>query len=149
MWVELPNGKEKSKVLLRDVLYVPTMGVTLISISRIVASGSAVFFVGTSCKIYNRNKVNIGKIEVENGLYQVYVAHPETAGYSSRVKELLTIDELHCRLGHVAHDAARKLVEKGLITGVELDEASMPSFCESCKWGKGHRKPIVRERGGG
>ena len=69
MWVELPNGKEKSKVLLRDVLYAPTMGVTLISISRIVASGSAVFFVGTSCKIYNRNKVNIGKIEVENGLY--------------------------------------------------------------------------------
>ncbi|KAF9556271.1 hypothetical protein CPC08DRAFT_603545, partial [Agrocybe pediades] len=83
-----------------------------------------------------------------NGLYRVYTARPETAGYSSRVKEFLTIDELHRRLGHVAHDTARKLVEKGLITGVELDEASVPSFCESCEWGKGHRKPIARERAG-
>ena len=33
-----------------------------------------------------------------------------------------------------------------MVTGVELDEDSKPSFCESCKWGKKHRKPIQRVR---
>ncbi len=33
-----------------------------------------------------------------------------------------------------------------MVTGVELDEDSKPSFCESCEWGKKHRKPIQRVR---
>jgi hypothetical protein len=36
------------------------------------------------------------------------------------------------------------LVAKGLVEGVELDLASKPSVCESCKWVKGERKPITR-----
>ncbi|KJA26564.1 hypothetical protein HYPSUDRAFT_116472, partial [Hypholoma sublateritium FD-334 SS-4] len=51
-------------------------------------------------------------------------------------------------LGHVGHEAARRLVEKGLVTGVELDESSKPTFCASCDWGKGHRKAIQRVREG-
>ena len=62
------------------------------------------------------------------------------------MKELLTIDELHRRLGHASHDYIRELLKRGLVTGVELDEDSKPTFCESCEWGKKHRKPIQRER---
>jgi transposase InsO family protein len=37
-------------------------------------------------------------------------------------------------------------LQKGLVTGIELDEESKPTFCESCKWGKKHRKPIQKVR---
>ena len=58
----------------------------------------------------------------------------------------MSIDELHRRLGHVGHEAARQLIKKGLVRGIELDENSEPSFCHSCEWGKGHRKAIQKER---
>ncbi|CDO78280.1 hypothetical protein BN946_scf184674.g2 [Trametes cinnabarina] len=41
MYVDLPNGTGSTRVLLRDVLYAPTMGVTLVSISRITAAVQA------------------------------------------------------------------------------------------------------------
>jgi hypothetical protein len=62
------------------------------------------------------------------------------------VAEVLTVDELHRRLGHVGHDAARLLVEKGLVRGVDLDLESKPTVCASCEWGKGHRKAVQRVR---
>ena len=37
-------------------------------------------------------------------------------------------------------------MEKGLVKGVELDLDSKPTFCESCEWGKGHRKAVQRVR---
>jgi hypothetical protein len=39
MHIELPNGKSMSRILLKDVLYAPTMGVTLVSISKIAKAG--------------------------------------------------------------------------------------------------------------
>ena len=146
MYVNVPNGDSESHVLLKDVLYAPSMGVTLVSISCIAAAGSTVIFSGGSCRIFNDSKRVLGRIEANQGLYRVYTARAETAGYAGRVKELLTIDELHRRLGHVAHYAARMLVEKGLITGVELEPNSMASSCKSCEWGKGQRKPIQKVR---
>jgi len=144
MYVNVPNGDSKSRVLLKDVLYAPSMGVTLVSISCIAAAGSTVIFSGGSCHIFHDSKRVLGRIEANQGLYRMYTARAETAGYAGRVKELLTIDELHRCLGHVAHYVAQMLVKKGLITGVELEPNSMASSCKSCEWGKGQRKPIQK-----
>jgi len=149
MYVDIPDGESTTKQLLRDVLYAPSMNVTLVSISRIAQAGSTVIFSGTTCRIYNEKRQQLGKVEVQNGLYRVFTARPDVAGYAGRVTEVLTIDDLHRRLGHVSHQAARRMVEKGIVKGVELDEGSQPSFCESCQWGKGHRKAIRKEREGG
>jgi hypothetical protein len=51
MYLEVPNGTGHSRVLLRDVLYSPTMGITLVSISRITSAGSSVLFYGNTCQI--------------------------------------------------------------------------------------------------
>ncbi|KAF8160501.1 hypothetical protein BJ912DRAFT_865659, partial [Pholiota molesta] len=90
----------------------------------------------------------VGRVEVNHGLYRVYTARAEAEGYAGRVKELLTIDELHRRLGHVSHEMVRHLIREGMITGVELDESSKPTFCTSCEWGKGHRRAIQKIREG-
>lgn len=146
MLIDIPNGDTTSNILLKDVLYAPSMGVTLVSISRIAATGSTVVFSGDNCRIFNNSKMLLRKIEMSQGLYRVYSAREESAGYAGRVKELLTIDELHRRLGHVMHEAAKKLVDDGLIKGVELDEESKPTVCVSCEWGKGHQKAIRKVR---
>ena len=142
MLIDIPNGDTTSNILLKDVLYAPSMGVTLVSISHIAAAGSTVVFSGDNCRIFNNSKMLLRKIEMSQGLYHVYSTREESAGYAGRVKELLMIDELHRHLRHVTHEAAKKLVDDGLIKGVELDEESKPTVCVSCEWEKGHRKAI-------
>jgi len=146
MYLEVPNGETSSKILLRDVLYSPTMGVTLVSIGRITSAGSSVLFHGDTCRIYDPSKILLAQIPKRGNLYRNYTPRPEYAGFAKRKKETLTIDELHRRLGHVGHEYIRQMLRKGLVTGVELDENSKPTFCESCEWGKKHRKPIQKER---
>ena len=44
MHIELPNGKSMSQILLKDVLYAPNMGATLISINKITGVGFKTVF---------------------------------------------------------------------------------------------------------
>src|ERR1700678_1634194 len=60
---------------------------------------------------------------------------------------MITIERLHQLMGHIAPEAARALVKKGLVVGFKLDESSqMPKLCNACEYGKAHRKPIKKER---
>ena len=52
MHIELPNGKLMSQILLKDVLYMPNMGVTLISISKIASVGFKTVFHKDLLKIF-------------------------------------------------------------------------------------------------
>lgn len=52
-------------------------------------------------------------------------------------------------MGHISPEVARRLVEKGFVTGVKLDKSSgEPRFCESCVYAKATRKPVSKARGG-
>jgi transposase InsO family protein len=144
MYLEVPNGNGHSKVLLHDVLYSPTMGITLVSIGRITSAGSSVLFHGETCQIYGPSKTLFAQILKRGGLYRNYSPAPDRAGYAVKAKEVLSIDEVHQRLGHIGHEHLRQLIKRGLVTGIELDEESKPTFCESCEWGKKHRKPIQK-----
>jgi hypothetical protein len=146
MYLELPNGDGHSTVRLRDVLYSQTMGITLVSIGQITSAGSSVLFTGDTCQIYDPSKTLLAQVPKRGGLYRNYTPCPGQAGYAGKVKETLTIDELQRKLGHVSHNYIKQLLRRKLVTGVELDENSKPTFCESCEWGKKHRKPIQKER---
>src|SRR5882762_7911695 len=71
MHVELPNGKSMSQILLKDVLYAPNMGATLISISKIAGAGFKTVFHGDLLKIFGPKDRMLGCINVRNGLYRV------------------------------------------------------------------------------
>jgi hypothetical protein len=49
--IDVPNGASSSKVLLRDALYAPDMGLTVVSIGCIVKAGCTVQFEDGTCKI--------------------------------------------------------------------------------------------------
>ena len=149
MYIYLPNrDKTSSRILLKDVLYAPKMGITLVSISKIAAAGSTVVFTGNVCRIYTKDREVVGEIKVNNGLYRVYTSGSSASAYTiDNPPDILSVDELHRRLGHVSHDRAKFLVNKGLVDGVTLEAGSKTVVCESCEWAKGTRKQMstVRE----
>ena len=110
----IPNGdKGTSKVHLLNALYLPSMGVTLVSVSKITKSGSIVIFQGNYCQIYNQAKDRIGKIPERNGLYCVFMMNPKAEANSAEIEDKLSINELHCHLGHISQDQAKLLIQKG------------------------------------
>ena len=145
MYVNLLNhNRPNSQIRLKDVLYAPSMGVTLVSISRIASAGSTVVFTGEFCHIYNKDKALIGEIKVKGGLYRIYYTRTRAGGYSEQANEVLTINELHRCLGHVSHDREKILVRKGLVEGVELMLDNEPTICKSCESAKAMRKSITK-----
>ena len=149
MYIYLPNrDKSNSRILLKDVLYAPRMGITLISISRVAGAGSTVVFTGNVCRIYSKDREIIGEIKVKGGLYRVLTKGTKAYTYTATPdnEDILSIDELHRRLGHVSHDRAKLLVNKGLVKGVTLEPGTEVVACESCEWAKGHRKQMTKVR---
>ena len=76
MYICIPNRTQlSSHILLKDVLYASSMGVTLVSISKITSAGSTVIFTRdfcrifgkNSCRIFGKNRVMLGEIKVKGG----------------------------------------------------------------------------------
>ena len=80
-------------------------------------------------------------------LYRVAHDQPEQANSAD---EELTLDQFHRRMGHISAGVARKLIDKGFVTGVRLESspAGDPYFCESCVYAKATRKPVPKIRNG-
>ena len=92
IWLYLPNVKEKaSQVYLKDILYALAMGVTLVTISCIALAGSTVVFTGNTCQIFNNKRKVIGTIQMNSGLYQVFLTCPLKGEYAEK-------QELRCQL---------------------------------------------------
>jgi hypothetical protein len=142
MEIEVPFGNGRSsKVLLKDVLYVKDMGVTLVSISCITAAGHKAIFDGPFLKIFNSMKKLLGEIPVSKGLFRgKHIESTHTA------METVTVNDLHCWMGHIAPDAMKLLVKKGIVEGIHLDETQSVCTCDSCEFAKTSRKAIKRER---
>jgi hypothetical protein len=104
--IKIPNGKTTSSILLTDVLYCPKMGLTLVLISKLVDAGFHSHFV-SCCKIFDKKGKVIGDVPRRNGLY--WVDHSmETGGeIAGMAAEVVTIEELHQRMGHILPEAVR------------------------------------------
>ena len=86
----------------------------------------------------------LAEIPMVNGLY--WVEHQGDVDLAAAVDpEVVSIEKLHWLMGHIAPEAAKSLVEKGLVEGFKLDTSSeMPKSCNACEYGKAHRKPVKR-----
>ena len=141
MIVYAPNSLKPTKICLRNVLYAPNMGCTLISISQIDQAGYSVAFQNGKCVIWNQRDQIVAQIPRSNGLYRV----EETSFYALSA-ETRTLDELHRRHGHVAHSTL-KMVSEGLITGIKLKDES-PTPCKPCLLAKAKKRPLLSSHTG-
>src|SRR6266403_2546778 len=132
--IDVPNGASVTSITLKDTLYAPDMGQTIISISRITSTGHSVLFEGKSCRIKNKDGKIVGNIPMSpNGLYKV--EHSLTAAATAESVDILMI---HQRLGHISVDTIRSLVCTNAVTGLQLIDSatSSPLVCNSCDYAK-------------
>jgi hypothetical protein len=140
--ITLPNRQLSTKILLKDVLYAPKMGVTLISISRLTAAGYAALFRETLCKIFDEKRRKLGEIPVNKGLYCIKRPQKSFAGVA-KANDVLTMREIHARLGHISPDSIRQMIKDGVITGITLDPSDTTmEKCDSYEYAKVTHKPI-------
>src|ERR1700678_1505555 len=73
MHITMPNRKSTTRILLKDVLYAPKMGVTLVSIGKIDTAGYAALFHKSQLRIFSsiKEKKLLTQIKMRNGLYRV------------------------------------------------------------------------------
>ena len=123
------------------------MEFTLISVSCVDHAGFSLFIKGGICEIQTAASNIIGRIPQIRGLYRVSdTKSPSRPLHTVNVAEKqISINELHWQMGHVNHEDLRRMVEKGIITGINLDMSSKAEFCESCIKAKATHKPFPKE----
>ena len=101
-------------------------------------------FQGNTCIIYNSKDKVIGRINANNGLYHVDHEIAVNVAMAGEDREVLTIKELHHRMGHIAPETAKQMVSNGAIEGIDVDLASEIQQCDSCEYAKATQKPIKK-----
>ena len=86
----------------------------------------------------------IGDVLRRNGLYRVDHSMETGGEIGGMAAEVVMIEELHQRMGHILPEAARHLVSEGAIEGIKIDKLSQLWSCGSCKYAKATRKPIIK-----
>lgn len=124
------------EIVVRRVLYVPTLHTNLLSVSEITKSKNTLSFDSYGCRVYNANNELIVKAKEEGGVYKIEATQIRCMMASSD-----DIVDWHRRLGHLGYGGMCKLkaASKGLhFTG------SIESLkgCVSCSEGKSARKPF-------
>ena len=124
----MPNGGTKSELTLRNTLHMPSITYTLVSLRALDEEGYHAHIGDSHLEIVSPEGERVGQIpRMMHRLYKV--AH---APKSAHAIELVSVMELHRRMGHIAVASARKLVESGAITGVKLDPNSQEHDCDTC-----------------
>jgi GAG-pre-integrase domain len=142
MTIDIPNNVDILKLRLTEALYSPKVSYTHVSIGRLDDAGFDVTFADGKCTIRERNGELVGTVpKLGRGLYRV--SHESDT--ANLVADVLTLDQFHPWMGHISPETARRLVAKGFVTGVKLEDSpSGPFFCESCIYAKATRKPVPK-----
>lgn len=145
--IRVPNSPKPSVIRLTSVLYTPSIGFNLISIGRIDDAGYEARFKGGQCTILDPKEHVVGIIPKVSGLYRVG-GQVMKVPMANAATTQLTLMEFHRRMGHIAPRAAKELVSKGLVQGVELIHTSESLECEACIKAKTTRKAVSKVREG-
>jgi transposase InsO family protein len=142
MVISAPNGDQESDLTLEQVLHAPSVGYTLVSLGTLDSLGYHIAIGGGHLEISSRDGNRIARIaRTPRGLYRV--SHEGESGYAV---EVVSVMELHRRMGHIAPASARKLITNGLVTGIALDPNSREEHCEACIYARATREPVPKLR---
>lgn len=128
-------------IRITDVLFVPGLDGSLLSIGKMASKGLEVRFTDDGCDIVNGSGsvvavgVRFGNLyklsEVEQAMQSVGVCHSEKCRHL-----------WHRRFGHRDMDAIDKVNREKLGSGVKMTECRREEICETCLEGKLTRKPF-------
>ena len=136
---------DNDPITLTDVLFVPTLASSLLSVRRLEEKGLTITFANAKCTIMKGDEVYATAIPEGNSIYRLETAYYAHATMISD-KNPTSINLWHKRLGHLHAKAIQDMAQKGMVTGLENLQIEELDFCESCIMGKQHRNPIPANR---
>jgi hypothetical protein len=131
-------------LIIRDVLYVPDLGLNLLSCSRLAAGGISSVFHSKGCDLIDLNDKDdiIAKARLVDDLYWIHGAKPviaqETVQLASSNPRELQL--WHNRLGHVHRDKIASMIRKNQLSNRRQAPSNDP--CMDCASGKQIRGPF-------
>ena len=128
-----------TKLLLRDVLYVPGIQHNLLSVLALSDYGFSFSFDSSGLNIISDNII-YGRGSLWNNLFKLDLFDSFSSPTLSYVANV-NIDSVtwHARLGHIGKDRMARLAREGLLG--PLAKVDLP-ICEPCLAGKACRKPF-------
>lgn len=140
------TGKGESSLLFNDcsvqvseILHVPNLAVSLLSVHKIVSNGNTVIFNADGCRILDSKGKELVKCKPENGVYKLCTDFPECMIAESAENDA---EIWHRRLGHMSYRHMLKL-RNGSAIGIRFKNAETKiKNCEYCLKGKQTRIPF-------
>ena len=144
-----PSGERTN--LLREVAYVPGVAENLFSVRKATMVGAEVVFKGEVCQVFMGNEVVFRAEETADGIFVVCQPRRATGEETCLlVKEAESPELWHRRLGHAGYESLAKMVEGGLVRGVEVKAEAFrerkTAVCEPCILGKQTGSPSPKSR---
>jgi hypothetical protein len=132
---------------LKNALYVPGLGVTLISIAYLSISGYAVFFSGLNAIVERDNTIIMTASRSGETLYKVkavVITHQDSTLAAATCQTTLNV--WHERLGHANRRIIQRMASGIEVMGMLITPGSPPlnECCHGCHVGKMHKQPFIK-----
>ncbi len=148
LWIVMDINGEKLPATILNILFVPDMSSTLISVTNLTEQNHILQFEKEWCNILGPNGKLVRRAKHGLGGDKLYclAAEPYTAASISMPTFLAlhsstNINTLHCRLGHLNFNSIWKLVDADMLSD-NTSYSGKEEFCEACALGKVHRNPF-------
>lgn len=130
---------------IRDVLYVPELSGSLVSVKQLTQKGLKVIFDENMCRIMEgKNTIAVARLNDSN-LYQLIES--DTAGVANNFQHNENcIHTWHKRLGHREVNAIQQMCDQNLAHGIEMKSCGIKEVCECCLKGKMCRRPFPESK---
>ena len=138
---------------IHDVLFVPNLGVSLLSIPAATKRGVKVIFDSDSVKFFLGSKTIMTGTRSSSSLYRLNFAPANPVPVDKTSSTALHINSVsrpkpslrlwHERLGPINLSRIKQMASSNIVTGLRLDTNSEDGFvCTGCALGKHHRSPF-------
>jgi len=138
--VRTPVNGCKSVLSLYNMLYMPSVSYTLVSLGALDEEGYTSHIGDRHLKLTSLSRELIANVAHNASCLYKYKHSLE----STYAVELLSVMELHCHLGHISIASTCKLVENGAIKGIKLDPDAPETDCEACIFAHATRIPVPK-----
>lgn len=140
------RGVKSARVIsISNVYHVPTLAVTLLSVSQLVHSGHIVRFENNQWSVSRHPaKESFLQASEVNGVYEVVT--PESAGaitdvepgaaWLATLRRRVSLATWHRRLGHLNYGDCKRLAQSHAVNGIVMSSAVDPPACKSCALAK-------------
>ena len=135
---------EKGKEFIYDVLFVPGLDQSLLSVGQLVEHGYSVNFKDNSCIIYDKGREKMVVSQVRMTQHRSF---PLTLKYAQNMAlKASVLNESwlwHKRFGHLNFQSLKLLYYKNIVHGLPTIE-DRDGTCEGCALGKHHRQSFPK-----